>query len=637
MDGPIKSFEFGCFRLEPAERRLLCDGRPISLTPKAFQTLVFLVENCGHVVSKDELIKNVWPETFVEEGGLARNISVLRKVLGDGPSGQTFIETVPKRGYRFVAQVRELDPHARTPDPANQKRIDELRLAGGDGAMPEAVSTIGRRFFGHRLAIVVLVAAVPVSAFWGYKSAWVATPAMSPQSVAVLPFHNWDAGNDSDYIGLGIADAVIIRLSYIGRISVRPTSTITRYMNRPSEPLAVGRELAVDALVDGRIQRAGDRIRVTVQLFDTRSGTISWAGTFDEHFQDIFSVEDAISQRIAEVLLTSLTAKEKRRLVRHETENIEAYQAYLNGRYRSSQRTPSALLDAVTHFHQASTTDPGFALAFSGLADCYALLGVYHALQTSEAFPKAKVAAARALAIDDSLAEAHTTLAFVKTHYEWDWSGGAAEYRRAIELNPSYATAHHWYAINLMSTGRSDESIRQILRAQELDPLSPIISTDVAEMFYWAGQNDRAVAQARKTLELHPHYPMAHGLLGWAYAQNGQFREALSEFRKAQATSDDPASRLGLGYVSALAGNTDDARRILLELKDLSTTKYVSPHHFAVMYAALGERDDAFDWLERAYEDRVVQLNWLKIDPRFRNLRADPRFKDLLRRLSLDP
>ena len=232
-----------------------------------------------------------------------------------------------------------------------------------------------------------------------------------------------------------------------------------------------------------------------------------WAGTFDEDFRDIFSVEDAVSQRVADVLRITLTGNERRRLVRHETDSAEAYDAYLNGRYLSSQRTPEMLLKAVTHFQQASERDPGFALAYSGLADCYALLGVYHALPANEAFPKAKAAAARALAIDDSIAEAHTTLAFVKTHFDWDWSGGDAAFQRAIELSPSYATAHHWYAINLMSTGRVDESIAQILRAQELDPLSPIISTDVAEMFYWAGQYDRAIDQARKDARIAPALP----------------------------------------------------------------------------------------------------------------------------------
>ena len=241
------------------------------------------------------------------------------------------------------------------------------------------------------------------------------------------------------------------------------------------------------------------------------------------------------------------------------------------------------LLKAVTYFQEASEKDPRFALAYSGLADCYALLGVYHVLPANEAFQKAKASAARALEIDDNIAEAHTTLAFVRTHFGWDWAGGDAAFRRAIELSPSYATAHHWYAINLMSTGRVDESIAQILRAQELDPLSPIISTDVAEMFYWAGRYDRAIDQARKTLELHPHYHMAHGLLGWAHAQNGQFREALSEFRKAEVAADEPGTRVGLGYVAALTNNKVEARQILERIKDTL--------HHAIRLAASFRRD----------------------------------------------
>ena len=457
----------------------------------------------------------------------------------------------------------------------------------------------------------------------------------SGRLVAVLPFEAWSAESDTKHLGLGIADAVITRLSHIGRLTVRPTSAISRYVAGGVDPLKVARELGVHTVVVGKILRVGDRFRVRVQVLTAPGGDILWAGTFDETVRDIFAVEDAISQRVAEVLQITLTGEEQRRLVRRDTDSAPAYEAYLYARYLANQRTPDALAKAAALFQHAIATDPGFARAHSGLADCYALLAVYQALPPHEAFAKAKVSALRALAIDDSIVEAHTTLAFVTTLYEWDWSGGEAAFRRAIMLSPSYATAHHWYAINLMSTGRVDESIAQILQAQALDPVSPIISTDVAEMFYWAGQYERAIEQAQATLELHPRYQLAHELLGWTHAQNGQPREAMSEFRKALAVADQPGARLGIGYAAAVAGDKTEARRALSELTTLSASAYVSPHHFAVLQAALGDADQAIGWLEKAFDTRVVQLNWLKMDPRFRSLHGDRRFQDLLKRLGL--
>jgi DNA-binding winged helix-turn-helix (wHTH) protein/TolB-like protein/Flp pilus assembly protein TadD len=624
-------FEFGAFRLDATERRLVREGHPVSLTPKAFHTLVLLVENRGHVLCKDELIREVWPDAFVDDGGLARNISVLRKALGDDPVRQRLIETVPKRGYRFVGDVQRLLPEDGTPTAAERPRFVDSRSA--NQRLPVSRIRWAARLSGVALVLVAALAASKLS------RDYVARPDLAEDSgrlVAVLPFESWGAAtSDPNHLGLGIADAVTTRLSHISRLTVRPTSAISRYVDGGVDPLKVARELGVSTVVVGKIVRVEDRFRVRVQVLTAPGGNILWAGTFDETVRDIFMVEDVISQRVAEVLQITLTGEEQRRLVRRDTESAPAYDAYLYGRYLANQRTPEALAKAVALFQHAIATDPRFARAHAGLADCYALLAVYHALPPHEAFPKAKASALRALAIDDSIVEAHTTLAFVKTFYEWDWTGGEAAFQRAIMLSPSYATAHHWYAINLMSTGRVDESIAQILEAQALDPVSPIISTDVAEMFYWAGQYDRAIEQAQATLELHPHYHMAHELRGWAYTQNGQPRQALSEFRKALAVADHPGTRLGIGYVAALTPDKTEARRALADLTTLSAATYVSPHHFAVLQAALGDADQAIGWLEKAFDTRVVQLNWLKMDPRFRSLHGDRRFQDLVERLGL--
>ena len=627
--GPYGPFEFGCFRLDPTERRLLCDGRPISLTPKAFHTLVILVQNCGHVLGKDELIKEVWPGTFVEEGGLARNISVLRKVLGEDPSGRVFIETVPKRGYRFVAQVRRA-AFSHSPGTA------ELSPDVDATPVEQGPTRTDRGFWWAALTIGALVATLSVLPLVWRRGASAPTAIQTAQSIAVLPFQTWGVRADQDYLGLGMADALITRLSRVDRITVRPTVAISRYTNRERDSLAAARELKVGSLLDGNIQRVGDRIRVTVQLVQVQDGRLLWGGTFEEPFLDVFSIQDRVSARVAELLLVTLRREELQRLASQDTQNGAAYEAYLKARYLLNERTPETLSKALASFTEAIDRDRRYARAYAGLADSYALLGVYGALPTTEAFPKAKAAASAALNIDETIGEAHTTLAFVKTLYDWDWAGGEAEFKRAIQLSPSYSTAHHWYAINLMSTGRVRDSIAEVERAQALDPLSPIISTDVGEMFYWAGDYERAIAQARKTLEIHPHYYLAHGLLGWAYAHKGDFRQALAEFRQVPAGMDDHGTRVGIGYVAALTNNRTEARRALEELKDLATTRYVSPHHLAVMHAALGERDQAFECLEKAYENRVAQLNWLKIDPRFRELRSDPRFTNLLRRLRLE-
>ena len=624
-------FEFGDFHLDATERRLVRDGHPVSLTPKAFHTLVLLVENRGHVLCKEELISEVWPDSFVEEGGLARNISVLRKALGDSTVGQRLIETVPKRGYRFVGDVKRLLPE-NDPSAAGALHgfVDRRR---DDHPAMSHIRRAGVPLLSGMVLVVVTTLAV--SRFSRDDAVRMDRAEESRRLVAVLPFESGGAESDPNHVGLGMADAVITRLSHIGRLTVRPTSAISRYVAGGVDPLKVARELGVRTVVVGKILWAGDRFRARVQVLTAPGGDILWAGSFDETVGDIFAVEDAISQRVVEALNLTLTGDEQRRLVRRDTTSAPAYDAYLYGRYLANQRTPDAIAKAAALFQHAIAIDSGFARAHGALADCYALLAIYHAVPPHEAFPKAKSSALRALAIDDSLVEAHTTLAFVKTLYEWDWSGGEAAFRHAIMLSPSYATAHHWYAINLMSTGRAAESIAQILEAQALDPVSPIISTDVAEMFYWAGQYDRAIEKAQATLELHPHYHMAHGVRGWAYAQSGRPGEAVSEFRKALAVADQPGTRLGIAYVAAVTHDKTEARRALEELTTLSATTYVSPHHFAVLHAALGDADQAIGWLEKAFDTRVVQLNWLKVDPRFRSLHGDRRFQDLLKRLGL--
>ena len=639
-----RGLRFSNFELDPHSGELRKAGVLVGLQEQSLKVLVELLERPGELVTREQLRQRLWPDgTSVDfDHGLNAVINRLRETLGDSANSPRFIQTVPRRGYRFIAPVeRGIGGHALREQAADERGHIRPESADPDSHGRERGT---RRYHSVLRWVVVLALAVgsALALYEARRRIWLRPETSSvatrpdPLTLAVFPFQTLGAERNEDYLGLGMADALITRLSRIERITVRPTIAVSRYTNRAHDPFAAARDLAVGSVLDGNIQRFGDRVRVTVQLVQVQDGRLLWGGTFDERFIDVFSIQDRVSARVAEVLLVALRGDELQRLTRRETQIGAAYEAYLKGRYLANERTPETLAAALASFVEAIDRDSRYALAHAGLADAFALLGVYGALPTIEAFPKAKAAAVAALNIDDTIGEAHTTLAFVKTLYEWDWAGGEAEFKRAIQLSPNYSTAHHWYAINLMSTGRAREAIAEVQRAHFLDPLSPIVSTDVGEIFFWAGEYERAITQAQKTLEMHPHYYLAHGLLGWAHAHKGEYSQALAEFRKVRAGTDDDGTRVGIGYVAALTNNRVEALQILKELEELGKTRYVSPHHLAVLYAAVGNREQAFESLERAYENRVAQLNWLKIDPRFRTLRSDPRFKSLLRRLSLE-
>lgn len=449
-------YEFGPFRLDATERLLLRDGEPILLPPKAFDTLLVLVANCGRILKKDDLMKAVWPETLVEENNLSQYVSALRKALGDDPNGHRYIETVPRLGFRFVARVIE----------AGEAR------AGGFARAPESARGEG----------------APV------------------RSIAVLPFKYLGGAGGDEYLGLGIADAIITRLSNLRQIVVRPTSSVRKYAGTAQDPLVAGRELRVEAVLEGNIQRAGNRIRATVQLISVRHEAPLWAEKFDVEFRDIFTVEDATSEQVARALILKLTREERELLAKRYTADSEAYQLYLKGRYNWNKRSQGGLRTASSYFQQAIDKDPSYALAYAGLADCHNLHSYYGELPPRESFPKAKAASIKALEIDDGLAEAHTSLAFVRAWYDWDWPAAESEFQRALELNPNYATAHHWYALFLTAMERAGEALEEIQLAHEIDPLSLPINRDVGLVYHRARQCDRAIEQYLETIELDPRF-----------------------------------------------------------------------------------------------------------------------------------
>lgn len=580
-------YEFGPFRLDATEGLLLCDGRPVALTPKALAILSVLVRKSGCLVEKSELMDTVWPDAFVEESNLTQNIFTLRKLLGKDTHGRSYIETVSRRGYRFMAEVKEF-------------RGEVLPSAAGDDGG---------------------------SAPGGGKQAL--------PSIAVLPFSLLGEESGDEYLKLGMADALITRLSNIRKMVLRPTSAVRKYVSHEQDSIRLGEKLGVDAVLEGTIRRGGGHVRITVQLVSVKGETTLWAESFNEKFTDIFAVEDSISEQVAAALILKLTSDEKRRLTKRYTEDIEAYQAYLKGRYFWNKRTEEGMRKGVECFRQAIETDPLYALAYAGLADSYNLLAIYNVSAPREIFPKARAAAVKALEIDDTLAEAHTSLAHVLQYFDWDWSGAEREYRRALELNPDYATTHHWYANYLITMGRHTEAMEEMRLAQRLDPLSPIIEGNIGNHLYYTRRYDQAMKHFRKMLEMEPDFYGTHSNLGGVYEQKGMYGEAISEFEKALALDDNLPTRAWLGHAYALAGKTAAAHEIIDDLKERAQSRYVSPYDIAMIYVGLGDVGQAFAWLEKAYEDRSDSLVWLKIDPRLDSIRSDPRLIDLMGRVGL--
>jgi Tol biopolymer transport system component/tetratricopeptide (TPR) repeat protein len=458
------------------------------------------------------------------------------------------------------------------------------------------------------------------------------------RAIAVLPFKMLRQEEKTDeYLGLGMADAIITKLSNIRRIIVRPTSSVLKYASGDSDLLAAGHELDVGFVLDGRIQRAADRVRVTVQLVRVRDGAPLWAAKFDEKFTDIFTVEDSVSGQVAQALMPRLSGEEQELLSKRETENAQAYQAYLKGRYYWNTFTEEGLAQAIFHFMEAIEEDPEYAQAYAGVADYYNYLGVWGVLPPKESFAAAKDAALKALSLDDTLAEAHTSLAFALLAYDWNWEEAEASFKHAIELNPGYATAHQWYSYLAGAQGRHAEAITEIECAQKLDPLSPVIASSASLIFFNARQYDRSMEELDKALELDPNYFVAHQAYGWCYAMKGRYEEAIAAARKAVSLSaHNPMALWSLGYALAAAGREDEAREVLREMIEAREKRFVSPYFIACVYAALNEADEVFKWLEKAYAERDWWLLWMRVQPNLDSLRSDPRFQNLLRRVAQD-
>ena len=644
-------YEFGPFRIDTDNRLLWRDGKPIALQPKAVDTLFVLIENRGRVLEKNELIQKLWPDSVVEEGNLTQNIYVLRKALGSDAEAESYIETIPRRGYRFAVQVKEIPYEEGAIMGAGRSEIAPViengdvnqQFANGNTEGSLAVPTLASTASGARISTRwVLFGATLLVGLLAVTSYYLVSKSTKPpvanteiKSLAVLPFKSLNPEAMDEYMGQGMADALITKLSNSRKITVRPTSAVLRY-GLGQDPPAAGRELGVEAVLDGKVQRVGDRVRVTVQLLRVADGAALWADKFDTKFTDIFSLQDSISDQVAHSLTLRLTGPERELMRKHYTENAEAYQAYLQGRYFWNQRNTAAFKKAVAYFQQAIKIDPNYALAYAGLADCYIRLNESGVPMAEESVPRAKAALLKALQIDDALAEAHATLAFIKFRHNWDFAGAEQEFRRSLELDANYSEAHQWYAFYLLAVGRPHEAEAEMKRAQSIEPLSISLNSNLALYLFFTRQFEQSIEQCRKTLEMEPNSILTRVTLGLSYEQQGLNKEAIAELRKAQEISPDDAGTIAaLGHALAHGGQIKDAQVLLGNLEQHARKTYVPPYTLAVVHLGLGEKAEGLKALERAFQDRSLRPVWLKFDPRLDELRRDGALNDLLLRVGL--
>jgi TolB-like protein/Tfp pilus assembly protein PilF len=457
------------------------------------------------------------------------------------------------------------------------------------------------------------------------------------KSIAVLPFRSLSDSRDDEYFSDGTTEDIITQLSKVGGVRVISRTSVMRYKHSEKSIPEIGRELGVSTILEGSVRRAGGRVRIVAQLLDVQTDEHVWAETYDREMKDVFAIQSDVAEKIAAALKAELSPMEKGRIERKPTESMEAYNYYLKGRFYWNKRRGDDLKTAVEYFNRAIETDPAYALAYAGLASTYVTLPEYSGLQAKEFIPKAAAAARKALELDPALAEPHAVLGWIKTNNEWDWAGAESEFQRAIELNPSYPTVHHWYSLMLLESGRFDEALAEITRAQELDPLSLVISCVAANIPYCARKYDEAVEQLKNALELDPNFAVTHRILGWVYMERGELEAGIAEFERVRAiVGSGPYGLGGLAYAYARAGRKSDAEKILHELLRFSSEGYSVSVDIALVYRGLGDKNRALEWLQTAYEERDRFLLEIKVEPMWYELRSDPRFVALMRKMGLE-
>jgi len=596
---------FGNYRLDVSGRSLTRDGEFVALPPKAVETLILLAENQGKTVLKEELLEKVWPETFVEEGSLTQAISILRKALGES---QQWIRTIPKRGYCFVAPVRVAGKEPETVEPAVLAPAKQVRW--------------------HWLIAAIVIAGLLLAGIFLLRPHKPATP--SPLTrLLVLPVDNLSGDPAHDYVSDGLTEELIAQLSALdaGRLAVIARTSSMNYKGTHKSLDQIAKELNVDYVLESSLRWSGDRLRITAQLVRTQDQSHVWASSYDRKAQDMLAMEGDVAQAISLQIDSNLSVKTRR------PPRAEAYLPYLEGRYYWNKRTRESLDKAIELLHRAIALDPEFARAHAALADCYMSLGLLGAGPPGEMFAQAEKEAHVALSLDPSLAEAHTSLAYLKFWRDWDWTAAEREFRRAIALNPDYATAHQWYAEYLRLMGRFDESIAESNRALELDPLSLVINMEAGLPYYFRHQYDKAAEHFQKAIALDPNFALAYVERAWVYEETNDFSKAITTLKKAASLDDTTPVLTALACAYAAAGQTADAHRTLEVLEQRSRTSYVPPFLLASVYARLGDKETALVLLEKAYAAHDWGLLWINVTPRFDSLRSEPRFQAVVSRM----
>jgi TolB-like protein/DNA-binding winged helix-turn-helix (wHTH) protein/Tfp pilus assembly protein PilF len=622
---PSRIICFGSFALNLRAGELHKGGLKVKLQGQPLQALAFLVTHPGEVVTREELGKELWPDgTFTDfDQGLNSAINKIREALGDSAESPRYVETLARRGYRFIAPVKELqgEPHSEAAVSASWWRKTHYRIA----------------------ALVLVVLLILTAHFARQRSVLRANPSGERVMLAVLPFLNYSGDPGQEYFSDGLTEEMITQLGSADpqRLGVIARTSAMKYKNTQKDVGEIGRELGVDFVLEGSVRRVGDRVRISAQLIQVRDQTHLWAESYERDAHDTLALESDVANAIAGQVERRLPAPHPlARRTNVRPVNPEAYDLYLKGRFYWNQRTEEGFTQAIESFKQAIEKDSNYAQAYAGLADAYSLLGSMANVEIprKEAMPLARTAALKALEIDETLAEAHTSLAFVRMHYDWDWPAAEKEFQRAIALNPDYATAHQWHAFNLMAMGRTEDSLAEVRRALELDPLSLIINTDLAELLYCARRYDQAIRQGGKVIEMDPGFALARAFMGLSYLQIKQYPQAIAEFQEGARVSGNTVDLLScLAVAYALAGRAAEAREILRQMEKMSTQRFDMPVYLFRVHAALGEKDQGFSWLQKAYQDRDGSLILLQADPGNDPLRSDPRFQDLTRRMGLPP
>ena len=613
----FKRLKFGVFEADFRTGELTKHGKRVRLQEQPFQLLAMLLDQPGELVTREELHRKLWPQTIVDfDHGLNKAISKIREALGDSAENPRFIETVARRGYRFLADVAVVyDEPAQQTDAVTPQRVPSRALA--------------LKLFGFAAALTL---AIYLS--WSFYPWRQALPPI--HSLAVLPLKNLSGDASQDYFADGMTDELIAHLGQISALRVISRTSAMTYKNGHKPLAEIARELNVEAVVEGSVLRSGDRVRIIAQLIQVPADTHIWADSYEGDLRDTLALQTRVARSIAEQVRGTLKPQEKVALEKSRPVNPQAYEAYLKGRYFWNKRTGDGLKKAIEYFNHAIETDPTYAEAYSGLADAYALSGdwEYGIVSPQVAFREAKAASANALALDENLGEAHTSLAFALDLYGWDWKKAETEYRLAIKLNPAYATAHQWYAAHLMVMGQNSEAILELKKAKSLDPLSLIISADLADILCVARQFDESVQEGKRALEIDPSFAVAHYVLGQAYEQKHMQDEAIAEFQRAiEISGHSSVFDSGLAHAYAISGRRQEATTIAKDLESRNEQNPSAEANIALIYVGLGDGDQAMTWLNKAYEARFNPSILLR--PFFDPLRSDPRFKDLLRRIGL--